>query len=1105
MTISIQSLSDASSDVFSKAAASYWSNNNLVGGIPTDNDAASNVLSSDDVAKTITASLNEPLKQYCEDFINSKCPSSANEKVDNFEIATRGHLLSLVQTLLNANECNDIAVIEESIEDILRFFRGVIDIAVYVAKNASLDVNTSQLRKLPFVLIEDVVETIPISLIQIIWKYGPSVWLQSILCQSHLNMFHQGSKYCLIRMCNRLLKNLSVSSQDEAAHFAGEISLIMASVFPLSERSAVNVLGAFHTDEKYQVEHETLEEWTENSIGEGGSSVAGATKNGDSSGGKKIALTYGFYSKFWSLQKIFTDPRGLLPKSGANWNQNMERFIMDVQDILGTFDGYKFSNDLVKHLNENLEAMMRKVIRQTSQLNTVDPDVSGDVEMEDITRIPSPTSNMTKAKRQYKYLTSSHLLHLQLQDPELRIHFLSQLLIISSFLSKSLSEALTSVGNTIADKVVLENFQNNLQGVEKNAEELIRQIPPNGESHLNALKWILHDRETAWRDWKSKKCLPIIEKFAESVENTEGQTKKLDSGKDGSINATALKYIYDLNLVKDLPKISREMSQEQSMMDAFFEEYVDALDPEAGIENEYHPKNNMLSCWRALRLITKNHIGHLGERDGKSMMNKKTGDFEGIIRHIWKNEKGIEIPGEMPSSESISDDENLDDQLQSNDAVASDDLMDEKEREDENALDLNTNDVKDPDIEQNERGAITPDVDEKIEDIKMPSTENELMQGDEKEAGEISDVNELSSTKDESTPTNATNATNEEEVITDHGAEETHVVSNAGTGVHDSEQEPNIFVDDAGKSEKLSNLNTKIIDHVTADSRDNQNGGSLNDKGSVGKKRRHEESDQSENDDNKRRRKDVGTSNLDTQSEKQQPQESDQKGEENVQESVNAPSTETNDSIVSGKHDVEKNVESSTTLAKEGTTSKVQESAHTSNTETNDSTLSRKHDVEKTAKTSTASAKVASASIDRKTLQSNENASLKSDSAVKATSNIIRDDVRRSNTKYGMQSGSHSFNNPSGNRRGDNRRQENRPRSPRPLPPPPHQPRREHTRESRSGHGTHTRFFSPDGRDDWAMANRGAREYGARGHGDMGNRRANKNDGRGQNRRRERR
>ena len=41
--------------------------------------------------------------------------------------------------------------------------------------------------------------------------------------------------------------------------------------------------------------------------------------------------------------------------------------------------------------------------------------------------------------------------------------------------------------------------------------------------------------------------------------------------------------------------------------------YEVAQDPENGIEDAYHPKYNKVYCWRALRLVRRNHLAWFAE------------------------------------------------------------------------------------------------------------------------------------------------------------------------------------------------------------------------------------------------------------------------------------------------------------------------------------------------------------------------------------------------------------------------------------------------------------------------------------------------------------
>ena len=44
----------------------------------------------------------------------------------------------------------------------------------------------------------------------------------------------------------------------------------------------------------------------------------------------------------------------------------------------------------------------------------------------------------------------------------------------------------------------------------------------------------------------------------------------------------------------------------------YLDEFAEALDPDSGIKELYHPKNNKVFTWRAMRLLHQKHVGRLG-------------------------------------------------------------------------------------------------------------------------------------------------------------------------------------------------------------------------------------------------------------------------------------------------------------------------------------------------------------------------------------------------------------------------------------------------------------------------------------------------------------
>lgn len=267
--------------------------------------------------------------------------SFVSNRSDHFEILTRSHVLEITENILDAFKSNDEAIIEEAMVELISFIRSVIDFSLYIAKRSNLkdaknewsDMDNAQMRKVPFLLLEDSFDSLPLSLTRVLWTYGPAEWLPNI-CDETL-LFNQGSKYVLIRVANKLLKSLSVNAENQAASFAGEISMTLAAVFPLSERSAVNVLGSFHTDNI--VKFESMEEWIEN--------------KGSEKEQHELVLNYDFYCQFWGIQKIFTNPKELLPLGSKNWNENLDTFLEEIKFIFSLFEGRKFKSDLIKHLN----------------------------------------------------------------------------------------------------------------------------------------------------------------------------------------------------------------------------------------------------------------------------------------------------------------------------------------------------------------------------------------------------------------------------------------------------------------------------------------------------------------------------------------------------------------------------------------------------------------------------------------------------------------------------------------------------------------------------------------------------------------------------------
>ena len=371
---------------------------------------------------------------------------------------------------------------------------------------------------------------------------------------------------------------------------------VLSVVLPLSERSAMNVLGSFNgrgvrVEERGEFEGKITGDGMEM---ENGDETKDTTTN--------TTLGYEFYNTFWGVQRVFADP--LITILKPDGFEAFEGFIKDIKTILAAFE--------------------------STPVVAAEDTAQNDDSMKVHCR---------------KYLTSSQLLPLQLKDPRLRTHFSTQLLILlthlntmsASFPSPPLS---TAPGSNPAklNAQIKQTRQSQLSELEKRCRRLFAS--PSSEQELRAITWILKERESMWRHWKKNKCAPALERVDESYQVKSVKVKEVLRSKKRKAEEILSRKEMDLNT---LPNILNGMNSSLSDMDTFLEPYAEACDPENEVDDEYHPARDSVYCWRGLRLMAKSQKeeGQL-KRFGK--LRRTDGNFEGVIRDIWK-EKGQELGG----------------------------------------------------------------------------------------------------------------------------------------------------------------------------------------------------------------------------------------------------------------------------------------------------------------------------------------------------------------------------------------------------------------------------------------------------------------------------
>ncbi|KAL3988610.1 DNA excision repair protein ERCC-4 [Sarotherodon galilaeus] len=186
----------------------------------------------------------------------------------------------------------------------------------------------------PFVLLGDVLDCLPLDLCDKIFSFveeNVSTWKS--------NSFYTAGKNYLLRMCNDLLRRLSKSQNTV---FCGRIQLFLARLFPLSEKSGLNLQSQFNLDNitvfnKNEQESTLGQKHTEEK--EDGMEVEeGEMGEDDGPAPSSIPIDYNLYRKFWTLQDYFRNPVQCYDK--FSWMT----FLKYSDETLAVFKSYKLDD-----------------------------------------------------------------------------------------------------------------------------------------------------------------------------------------------------------------------------------------------------------------------------------------------------------------------------------------------------------------------------------------------------------------------------------------------------------------------------------------------------------------------------------------------------------------------------------------------------------------------------------------------------------------------------------------------------------------------------------------------------------------------------------------
>ncbi|XP_029931273.1 THO complex subunit 1 [Myripristis murdjan] len=460
----------------------------------------------------------------------------------------------------------------------------------------------------PFLLLGDVLDCLPLDQCDRIFSFveeNVSTWKS--------NSFYTAGKNYLLRMCNDLLRRLSKSQNTV---FCGRIQLFLARLFPLSEKSGLNLQSQFNLDNitvfNKNEQESTLGQKHIEEKEDGMEVEEGEMGEEDTPAPCSIPIDYNLYRKFWTLQDYFRNPVQCYDK--FSWMT----FLKYSDETLAVFKSYKL---------DDMQASKRKL----EELRT------------------SGGEHVYFAK----FLTSEKLMDLQLSDSNFRRHILLQYLILFQYLKGQVKFKSSSC--------VLNDDQTTwIEETTKLVYQLLREIPPDGDKFATMVEHILNTEEN-WNAWKNEGC-PSFVKERTIDDKPKRPTRKrqapedfLGKGPDRKIfmGNDELTRLWNLN--QDNMEACKSDSREfMPSLDEFFAEAIEQADPANMVEDEYKAVRNSNYGWRALRLLSRRspHFFQPTNQKFKSLADY----LDSMVSKLAK-----ELPKDIPSEEIKTGEEDDDD------------------------------------------------------------------------------------------------------------------------------------------------------------------------------------------------------------------------------------------------------------------------------------------------------------------------------------------------------------------------------------------------------------------------------------------------------------
>ncbi|KAH3695458.1 THO complex subunit 1-like [Dreissena polymorpha] len=487
------------------------------------------------------------------------------------QVATENSLDSLKQFLqeYTASESEKRVTIDQAFRDVLRDL-SFDDAGCEAYSNficLSIEAAQAELCSaiVPLLLLTDIFDVIPLEQCEDLFNLVEDkvrIWKSQT--------FYDTGKNFLLRMCNDLLRRLSKSQNTV---FCGRIQLFLSRLFPLAEKSALNLMSQFNLENVTLYSH-TKQETPAFKFKEEGQDDDDEAEvkleimevaDGDTEEKKPdVPIDYNLYGKFWSLQDFFRRPVQCYEKKF--WST----FVTNSDAVFEAFSSAK------------LDDMKNSKKTPNQKRLTTEPDSFF-----------------------AKYLTSEKLLNLQLNDSNFRRYVLTQFLIIFQYLG-------TTVKFKTPAQTLTDEQTSWIKASTERIYQLVRETPPDGETFVKTVEHIL-GREEQWNSWKNEGCPDFEKKLAEgetlkkprrAKRRRVGDDIQVTGGKVIKMGNPELTKLWNLN-----PSNMEACKDQQRMflptLEDFFQDAIEQNDPEAQVEEEYKLTNEQTFQWKALRLLAR--------------------------------------------------------------------------------------------------------------------------------------------------------------------------------------------------------------------------------------------------------------------------------------------------------------------------------------------------------------------------------------------------------------------------------------------------------------------------------------------------------------------